>query len=753
MRVRTAAAAISVAVVMTALDGRPVAAQSSLAGDAIHITRSAGAITIDGDLSDELWRNATRVEKFYEIEPGDNIEPQVKSVGFLTYDARFLYAAFEFEDPEPSTIRAPLGDRDSIGGDTTDFGGLFVDSLGTGRTAIELFVTPRNIQFDAVTEDGGSENASPDFFWDSATRITSQGWTLEMRIPFSSLRYKTADLQNWGVILLRNYPRGFRHVISSARIPRGSNCTVCRANRLDGLEHLPSSRHLVAAPYVNASQAAHPRGDQLGAPLVAGSLRSHVGVDLKLVPNANDALDVTVKPDFSQIESDTAQISANERFALLFPEKRAFFLEGVDLLQTPIQAVYTRTITSPVWGGRMTGKEAGLRYTAFVVDDKGGGSIVIPGPNESSLANQDFGSTVFVGRVKREMGLSFLGALMTDIENADGNGHNRVVGPDFQWRLSESDFVAGQWVFSDTQTPSRPDVADEWTGQTLTGAAGILQWNHSTRHLDGSAVYRDIGHGFRANGGFVPQVGYRESGGEIGWNVRPTGLLSQQRTFANFKYQAELSGAVITRDVESGINLNSRWNSFLQFRYIDNRTRAGDRVISRRQFGYTVNLNPSLFLKRVSVNGTLGEDIDFANARPATGATTNISVTLDPTVHLELELLENERVLDVSEADGVDRRLLSQGVSRVKATYTFTARTFIRVIGQYVSTTTDPSLYISSIAAKAGQFSGSALFAYKLNWQSVIFVGYGDDRELTDERRLAGRDRQFFVKVSYAFQR
>src|SRR5919201_2326601 len=381
MRVRTAAAAMSVTAVLTTLTVEPVVAQSSLAGDTIHITRTAGSITIDGDLSDEAWRSATRVEKFYEIEHGDNIEPQVKSVGYLTYDDRFLYAAFEFEDPQPSTIRAPLGDRDNIGGDTTDFGGLFVDSLGTGRTAIELFVTPRNVQFDAVTEDGGSENASPDFFWDSATRITGKGWTAEMRIPFSSLRYTSADRQSWGVILLRNYPRGFRHVISSARIPRGSNCTVCRENQLEGLEHLPSARHVVAAPYVNASEAAHPRDDKLGAPLVAGSLRSRAGFDFKLVPNANDAIDATVKPDFSQIESDTAQISANERFALFYPEKRAFFLEGVDLLQTPIQAVYTRTITAPVWGGRITGREVGLRYTAVVVRDDGGGSAVIPGPN------------------------------------------------------------------------------------------------------------------------------------------------------------------------------------------------------------------------------------------------------------------------------------------------------------------------------------------------------------------------------------
>ena len=135
----------------------------------------------------------------------------------------------------------------------------------------------------------------------------------------------------------------------------------------------------------------------MGPQAVVGQpVKGRVGLDLKWTPNADNAIDLTVKPDFSQVESDTAQISANERFALFFPEKRPFFLEGADLFQTPIQAVYTRTITSPQWGGRVTGKEAGVRYTALVADDQGGGSVVIPGPNQSSFAPQDFGSTVFI---------------------------------------------------------------------------------------------------------------------------------------------------------------------------------------------------------------------------------------------------------------------------------------------------------------------------------------------------------------------
>src|SRR5262249_57764517 len=111
---------------------------------------------------------------------------------------------------------------------------------------------------------------------------------------------------------------------------------------------------------VSASQTAHPR-DDLGSALVDDPVKPHVGVDLKFVPSADNAIDLTVKPDFSQVEADVAQISANERFALFYPEKRPFFLEGVDLFQTPIQAVYTRTITAPDWGGRLTGKSGGVR--------------------------------------------------------------------------------------------------------------------------------------------------------------------------------------------------------------------------------------------------------------------------------------------------------------------------------------------------------------------------------------------------------
>ena len=527
------------------------AAQPALSGDTIHITRASGPITIDGDLSDPAWRTATRIDKWYETKPGDNTEPKVRNVGYLTFDDRYFYAAFEFDDPDPRSIRAPFADRDNINGNYNDYGGLLLDARNTGSNSVLFVATPSNTQYDSIIDDSTNEDSSPDFFWDSATKINDHGWTLEMRIPFSSIRYKNVDPQAWRVMLYRNYPRDFHYQFFSARLPRDGNCFVCRANVLTGLEKLPGGGHIVVAPYAAASNVAE-RSGPAGSPLDDAVLQSHIGVDVKYLPNADNAIDLTVKPDFSQIESDTAQIATNQRFALFYPEKRPFFLEGIDLFATPIQAVYTRTITDPVAGGRVTGKTAGVRYTVLVAEDDGGGSAIIPGPTSSSLAPVDFGSTVFIARAKRDLGLSFISVLATDREHhgtgvgpeleRDTTGHNRVVGPDFTWRPSGNDVVTGQWLYSNTTTPDRPDLSAEWTGQTLTGHDGVAQWNHNTTHLDWSTVFRDISHGFRADTGFVPQVGYREVYGETGWTFRPTNFLSRLRTFVHANRQIDASG-------------------------------------------------------------------------------------------------------------------------------------------------------------------------------------------------------------------
>ncbi len=723
------------------------AAQSALAGDPLRIARLTGPVVIDGDLSDAAWRQAERVDRWYETNPGDNTEPAVKSVGYLAYDDRFLYAAFDFEDPSPSSIRAPLSDRDNVSGNATDYAGLILDTRNDGRSGVLLLATPRGVQYDADTDDASGEDSAPDYFWDAAGRITDRGWTLEIRVPFSSLRYRTADPQTWGILLYRNYPRDFRYQMFSARLPRGGSCFICRANRLIGLERLPGGGHVVAAPYVSASQLSEP-ADGPGSPLGRGETRARGGLDLKWTAGADSVVDVAVNPDFSQIEADTAQISTNERFALFFNEKRPFFLEGVNLLRTPIQAVHTRTITAPRWGGRLTGKAGGIGYTALIVDDKGGGSVVLPAARESGFADQEFGSFVMIARARREIGLSFVSVVATDRELHDGHGHNRVVGPDFQWRW-KNEVVTGQWLYSHSQTPNRADLAREWTGGRLSGHAVSLDWSHSTARFDASASYDDLGDGFRADSGFVPQVGVRRTEADAGWTIRPSGPVRRLRTFLSAERQIDRAGAVVGESLTPGLGLDVKWNGFLQVRAVNDRARAGDALLTRRQLGFSARFSPSRRVAQVSMDGVVGQEVDFDNARRGRGSSLNAFARVTPTDALEIEAVLNRRVLHID--DG--RRLFLARVTRVRGTYMFRAGFFVRIIGQHVATTRDPALYLETVDARSETLSGSALLAFKINWQSVLFVGYGDDRERTPDDRLAPASRQFFVKMSYAFQR
>ncbi|HEY0514001.1 MAG TPA: DUF5916 domain-containing protein [Thermoanaerobaculia bacterium] len=723
--------------------------------EAIHVSRAAGPIEVDGRLGDPGWNGATRVETFYEINPGDNVEPKVKTVAWLTYDDRFFYAAFDFSDPDPQSIRAPLGDRDDVPS-YTDYGGVILDTRNDGKTAFMFLANPRGIQYDAITNDASGEDSSPDFYWDSAARITPTGWTLEIRIPFSSLRYNSADVQTWGILLYRNRPRDFRYQMFNSKLPRGSGCFICHEQKITGLSGLPSGNHLVLAPYATAERQSLPTGGP-GTPLASRPVRWEAGLDAKWTPNANTAIDATINPDFSQVESDVAQISANQRFALFFPEKRPFFLEGLELFSTPIQAVYTRTITSPRWGLRATGEVGDTLYTFLVAEDRGGGSVILPGPNSSGLAPQDFASRVAIGRGRKDFGDSFVSFLLTDRE-IEGGGHNRVLGPDFQWRPNGVDTVTGQLLVSRSQTPDRPDLAAEWNGQSLGSHAGYLNWTHSTRTWNWNVQHLDVGDEFRADLGFEPQVGVGDSSAFINRNFYiESGPLRRVNPYLRLRDTEGKDDGLLLRSVGPGLELQGFWNSDIAVEHRTDRVRAGSHLFDTDYFVTTIQMSPSQRIGDLALNLTNGGDVDFANQRPARGVTFSLQGTVRPTDHLAVQLNGSRRWLDVSPTGAGPRtaRLFTSEVARVKATYTFSSRAFLRLIGQRVRTARATALYDPALGVlpRDEAITGSALFAYKLNWQTVLFLGYSDDRALSVEDRLEPAGRTLFFKISYAFQR
>jgi len=735
----------------------PLAAQQSQGAPAIGpplaVPRAAGKIAIDGKLDDAAWQQAAVLDTFYEVYPGDNTEPKAKTVAYLTYDDHDFYVGIHAFDPEPGKIRAPFVERDKIIG-TDDNVAVFLDTRNDRRSAIELRVNPRGNQGDAIWNDGsGNEDFSPDFFFDTAAQITGDGWTAEIRIPLSSLRYPKQAENHWGILVWRNFPREQRYAFHSSPLPRGSNCIICTSRELTGLTGLPGGGHFVVAPYVTGQRLGEPEAG-LGSPLSDQDPKADGGVDVKWTPSASNALDATINPDFSQVESDVGQIAVNNQFAIFFPEKRPFFLEGVDLFDTRIQAAYTRTITDPRWGLRDTGKLGGTSYTVLLAEDEGGGSVIIPGSTGNDLAPQDFSSNVLIGSLRRDFGASYLGLLVTAREN-DGGGYNRVGGPDFLWRRSETDQMTGQLLVSDTETPNRPDLYPTWDGRQLTSHAGHLEWLHTGRDWTWRATVQDFGEDFRADEGFVPQVGYRLGRYAVYRNYYPQhGLFRRFQPYVILRYIETPQGDLIQRQSIPGIQTQGQRNMAAGIDFlVKDQIRVGSKVLERNLVEAYFQIDPGRRFSRIGFNSILGDSIDFANGRVGQGGDFSVFGTIKPTDHLALDFNADRQWLDVNTGGGLEGRLFTAQIERLKATYNFTARAFLRVIGEYLDINREPRLYTFPVRAESGSFGGSALFAYQLNWQTVLFVGYADDRVQNQLGDLQRADRLVFVKISYAFQR
>jgi len=720
----------------------------------ITVSRLTSEITLDGSLDEPAWQSAAVVDQFFETFPADNTEPIAKTVVYLAYDDKYFYIGVHAFDPHPEQIRAPYVERDTVFG-TDDNIAVFLDTRNDRRSGLELRINPRGDQGDAIYDDGtGNEDFSLDTFYDTAAKLTADGWTGEFRIPFSSLRYPKADEVKWGILIWRNYPRDQRYAYHSSPIPRGGNCWICRSREINGLRNLPEGGHYVAAPYATGRRVDE-IGAGLGSSLSESSNNFDVGGDFKWTPSASNALDATINPDFSQIESDVGQIPTNSQFALFFPEKRPFFLEGLDLFDTPIQAVYTRSINDPRWGVRDTGKLGATSYTALFTQDRGGGGVILPGPTGSGLAFQDFASKNFVGRARRDFGGSFAGLLVTARQNDDddGGGYNRVFGPDFNYRWSDTDQVTGELLFSQTETPVRTDLTSRWNGSKLDGHAGMLEWLHTGRDWTWRLTARDYADEFRADLGFLPQVGIRLGRFALFRNFYPKGKLRRVQPYVVLRHIEDREGQEVERLTIPAIQVMGTHNLFANVELsLNERRLVQGRLIEYTHVSSNVQIDPGRRFSRIGWFLNFGDSIDFRGARKGKGGEIFLFGTIKPTDHLVLDFQADRQWLDLDDA-GKKGRLFTAQIERLKATYNFNSRSFVRLIGERFDQDSDVALY-APVAADPheGSFTGSALFAYRLNWQTVFFLGYGDDRAQDFGGSLQKLDRAYFVKISYAFQ-
>jgi len=728
-------------VVVVCVTGRAATGPS---GKVFTVKPATSPIRVDGILDEPAWKDATQIPLPYELDPGDNTPAPVRTTCLITYDQHHLYVAFVAYDPDVQKIRAHLTDRDTAFDD--DFVGIVLDTFHDGRRGFEFFVNPLGVQMDLINNDvGGGEDASWDAIWDSKGRITPSGYVVEMAIPFSSLRFpKTKAVQVWGFSALRVYPRDRRYLLASEPRDRNRSCDLCQISELTGLEGIKPGHDVEIDPTFTATglenRDAFP-GGTLNDPSVQGDAgwTGHWGITPNLV------LTGAVNPDFSQVEADAAQLSINRTFALYYPEKRPFFLEGSDYFQTPINVVHTRMVADPSWGAKLTGKTGPNALGLFVAQDDLT-NIIFPGNQGSSSGSFHFGNTSAVARFRRDIGKSsVLGGIVTSREG--GGYSNQVYGVDGLLRVTAADSVKFQLLGSETTYPHA--IASDYgePDRGFNGSATFLRYSHDTKYWEWSLQYTDYGRGFRADLGFVPRVDTRFVKALAGhtWWGKPGAFFSRFQLGVNWDETRDHSGLALDRRSEIWALASGPWQSQGMINIGTAKTFFNGVVFDQDYAQIFVNARPS---GSVSVGAfvQLGDDIDYENTRSADGLTIRPHMTFKLGRHLQARLVHTYQRLDV--AGG---RLYRASLTDLRLVYQFNVRTFVRLITQYTDIIRNPALYGFSVEPTSRKLFNQLLFSYKVNPQTMFFLGYSDNSLGEQRVDMTTMNRTIFLKIGYAW--
>lgn len=493
---------------------------------------------IDGKLDDEVWQKAVVLKDFYQIQPGDNTPPSRPTEVLLGFDPKFLYIAFKATD-EPDKVRATVAKRDNIFQD--DYVGFFLDTFNDKRKAFEVFFNPLGIQGDGILTEGRGEDFSVDLLLESKGIVHETGYNVEIAIPFKSLRFEAGKGKLWGAHFFRRIKRFENELNSWMPFSRSIDSNLSQAGHLTGLEGLSVERTIELIPSVTVSQNSRFVRSFVPLALDPGRLvHEPVGLDLgltaKFIPSSAVTVDLAINPDFAQVEADQLVVTANQRFPIFFPEKRPFFLEGIDIFQTPITAVHTRAIVDPDVAVKTTGKMGRNTFGLMVASDNGPGNLSADDrgslngcrerraldPRVICNSEKILDKNAYIGvlRLKRDVGKeNSLGMIATSYNFIEK--HNQVLGFDGRFRLDKQTTTSFQLL----GTTSRNFFFDADEGQTRyrtgNGFGYTGNYNVSGRNWGWEIYGEGFTQDYRADVGFVQRTNSNFNSGMIRYNSDP----------------------------------------------------------------------------------------------------------------------------------------------------------------------------------------------------------------------------------------
>jgi hypothetical protein len=691
--------------------------------------------TIDGRLDDPAWRVASHVIEFVQRRPLDGAPASERTEVYIAYDSERIYFGVYAHYSDPALVRANRVDRDQIWND--DRVSVIFDPFRDQQRGYRFAVNGYGVQGDALisgaSASGGSVPAGPgDTSWDvlfaSAGTVTDDGWTAEFAVPFKSLRYPAraaGEAHSWGFQIEREIV-GKDETVVWAPISRDMMSELGQMGTLEGISNLSTSHNLEFLPTVTAIQAG-----QLNA---TGQFRSdsvkEAGANVKYGVNSNLTFDATYNPDFSQIESDRQQIEINQRFPILYPELRPFFLEGQEIFKVPgpITFIHTRTIVDPQFGAKLSGKVGKTTVGLLVANDEAPGKV-------DNRQDPAFGQKArfVIGRARYDLYReSTTSIIFTDREFM--NQHSRVIGGDGDFALGLTHRFFARVILTD-----HLDAA----GVRRKGYFYDLNFRKAGRNLGYSLISNAISPDLRTDAGFVRRTDQRQSLASVSYRWWPGNLivnwtpkLSHSRNYQfNRTLQEAFSAATVnvtfTRNITMDLGVNRDMERYRAIDFWRTRYSAAATIASSRRLTLVATL-------------TAGDQIRFV-ASPFVGADTEtaIDLTVKPTSRFQ-------SAFGLTTSRFVDRRSgheeFNVKIARLLTTYQFTERLLIRNI-------TDRNTFDKT-------FGESILFTYRVNAGTVFYLGYSDryrqgdriDPVLFPSALYQRTNRAVFTKLQYLFR-
>ena len=710
-------ALILVLAVLGHVTSSPASAEETNRAD-LRAVRASTPPKLDGILDDEVWaREPLPLDAWTSYNPMRGETAAEQTQVWIAYDSEALYFAFRCFDSEPDRIRTTISRRDHAFSD--DWVGVSLDSTRAGQLAYHLFVNPSGIQMDALQSGLTGEDFAPDWVWQSASHIGTDGWSAEIRVPIENIRFRSGSNIPMGILFWRRLSRSG---VSSSwpELPPGR--WIFESNASIVFDELQSRQLREVIPSVTFA-GNQGRKDAAGWNDIEG--KKDFGASVKYGLTSAITLDATINPDFSQVESDAFEVEVNQRFPVFFSEKRPFFMEGLGLFNiagtggdsSMRTAVHTRRIVDPTAGVKITG--ASGRHTFGLLS--------------SADASPDGSRQRFfaVGREVLNFGNGqYVGLLVTDTEY--GTDYNRVVGTDAAFKKGEHLQVNGSFLSSHSRSVA---------GDTQRGVAAQGSYGYNTKRFTVSGQLEHYDTGFRMDTAFFNRVGITR-----GWQYQALDFYPSHPRFRWIKRINPFFWMQVGKDRVQG-GTETFFLPALRFNF----TRAGNLRLDYGN-GHETFAGREFNIGRLMVDGGVqitrwlniggsaqkGPAIFYDDAAPYQGyrRSAGLRIGLQPTSRLHSNT-SYSFVTFRNSATGLNAYRVH--ILNLRNTYQFTPRFFLRAVTQYDSS--------------RKRVLADFLASYELSPGTVIHAGYGSlfgkahEEQVFD--RYTGTARALFFKASY----